>query len=777
MGVTAGNSGTTQGMVADPNTNGVLSGSKWANLILTYSFPTLAAHYEPGYGPEPTTNFAAASAQLQTATRYTLGLVSQYTSLVTTEVDAATPANIRSAISTANNNNTAYAYYPGGSSNSGDVWYGTVVPEYQNPLKGQYAWATVMHEVGHALGLKHGHEAEGMFPAMEAAFDQMAYSIMTYRSYVGAPTDGGYTNEANGYAQTFMMYDIAALQAMYGANFNTNAGNTTYRWDAGTGQMFIDNVAQGAPTANRIFMTIWDGNGIDTYDFSNYATGLTVNLSPGAFSITSTEQTANLGNGNFAPGNIFNALQFNGDARSLIENATGGSGNDTITGNGAGNTLIGNDGTDTLNGDSGNDTLNGGGGADQLQGGSGTDFLYIDAADTLVDGGADYDYAFVLGAGAVSLNLVTSNLESAEGNAGNDVFNAAGAAYAVVLNGRGGADQLTGGSGGDTFNFDAADTVVQGGTGTDFAWAVTETAAVTVNLLAQGIEIAWGGAGGDTLNAAGVAVAVQIDGKDGNDVITGGSANNILIGNGGADQITGGAVGDQLFFDHLDTVVNGGGGFDYAFAHNAAGISVDYATQQIEAVFGGFQSDTLNASGMATTAYLLGNSGIDQLTGGAADDIVWFDHEDTVVQGGGGYNFAYAYNVGVSAVTMNLVTQQFDTAWGGFGDDALTAAGKATAVVLVGLGGADTLTGGNAGDTLSAGDGNDLLKGGGGNDTIFGEGGTGDISIYDGVAGDYSWTMIGANVYTVTHTASGAVDTIYNVESLRFTGGGPDVAI
>ncbi len=84
--------------------------------------------------------------------------------------------------------------------------------------------------------------------------------------------------------------------------------------------MFINGVGQGAPGGNRIFMTIWDGNGTDTYDFSNYTTSVTVDLTPGGFSITSETQRASLGAGNKAPGNIFNALQFNGDARSLIEN-------------------------------------------------------------------------------------------------------------------------------------------------------------------------------------------------------------------------------------------------------------------------------------------------------------------------------------------------------------------------------------------------------------------------------------------------------------------------
>jgi Ca2+-binding RTX toxin-like protein len=151
---------------------------------------------------------------------------------------------------------------------------------------------------------------------------------------------------------------------MYGADFTTNSGNTTYRWDANTGQTFIDGVGQGAPGANRVFLTLWDGGGVDTYDFSNYGTNLQVDLSPGGWSLISSVQQANLGNGNPARGNVFNALQHNGDARSLIENASGGTGHDTIGGNVAANHLTGGVGNDRLIGRAGNDTLDGGAGTD-----------------------------------------------------------------------------------------------------------------------------------------------------------------------------------------------------------------------------------------------------------------------------------------------------------------------------------------------------------------------------------------------------------------------------
>ncbi|PJN92662.1 protease, partial [Amaricoccus sp. HAR-UPW-R2A-40] len=92
--------------------------------------------------------------------------------------------------------------------------------------------------------------------------------------------------------------------------------------------------------ANRIFATIWDGGGYDTYDLSSYTTNLSIDLSPGGYSSFSAAQKAYLGggpNGGYARGNIFNALQYGNDTRSLIEAAIGGSGNDTMIGNVADN--------------------------------------------------------------------------------------------------------------------------------------------------------------------------------------------------------------------------------------------------------------------------------------------------------------------------------------------------------------------------------------------------------------------------------------------------------
>src|SRR4029079_12016567 len=133
-----------------------------------------------------------------------------------------------------------------------------------------------------------------------------------------------------------MMYDIAALQTLYGANYSSNSGDTVYTWSATTGQEFINGVGQGRLAGNKIFMTVWDGGGGDTYDFSNYTANLIVNLQPGAWTTLGADnaQLAILGGiAHKATGNIANALLFGDNTASLIENAVGGTGNDTLTGN------------------------------------------------------------------------------------------------------------------------------------------------------------------------------------------------------------------------------------------------------------------------------------------------------------------------------------------------------------------------------------------------------------------------------------------------------------
>jgi len=361
----------TVGATNNADIDGLLSGYKWTGTI-TYSFPDSASDYSnPYYGgnSEPTSSgFAAAPSAMQAAINYAIGLILGYTN-ANIQYAGTNGADIMVAQSPSANP-TSYAYYPGNYASGGDIWFGTQY-NYSLAALGNYYFTTALHELGHALGLKHSQETGGVANvAVPSAHDDSEYTVMSYRSYVGGSTTSGYTNEAYGFSQTYMANDILALQTMYGADYTTQSSNTVYTWNPTTGQEFINGVGQLAPgggvggSANRIYETVWDGGGVDTYDLSNYTTNLSINLNPGAASVFSSVQLANLGNGHYASGNVYNAYLYNGDARSYIDNAIGGSGNDTLVGNAIANALNGGGGNDTITGGAGNDAINGGSGTD-----------------------------------------------------------------------------------------------------------------------------------------------------------------------------------------------------------------------------------------------------------------------------------------------------------------------------------------------------------------------------------------------------------------------------
>lgn len=460
-------------------TDGLFFGTAWAGPI-TYAFPTASSDYS--YTGEPTNVFGTVSTLQQNAAKFALdtafgaaandGFSVEGFTNVTISGGSKTTATLRFAET--DGSGTAHAYFPTTAAVGGDVWFGRSF-DYRSPVAGNYAWATMLHEIGHALGLKHGHEAEFGFPALPSNTDSMEYSIMTYRSNVGGHTNY-YANEEFGYAQSYMMYDIAALQKMYGADFSTNSGNTVYKWNPNSGDTLVNGQVAIDAGGNRIFATIWDGGGTDTYDLSAYTTSLSIDLRPGSHSKFSAVQLAKLSfeTDAFARGNIFNALLFNGDLRSLIENAKGGSGSDTIRGNQGANSLVGNNGNDKLYGFAGNDKLDGGAGVDTLDGSTGNDILTGGAGADKLIGGSGTDIASYKDATSgvvVSLASPSLNTGEAKGDTYSSIEGLNGSAHADTLSGNsaanrlssaagndklygaGGADHLYGGSGADTFIF------------------------------------------------------------------------------------------------------------------------------------------------------------------------------------------------------------------------------------------------------------------------------------------------------------------------------------
>lgn len=385
----------------------LMTSARWAGGSITFGFTTSASQYSASYGSgETTKGFQALTSTQASAARDALSSWAELINLKITETSGST-ADIKIAASSLPA--TAWAYTPSSTAEAGDVWMGTSKNYYNNPADGNYAKLTFIHELGHALGLNHPHQpvfgaggsgyvaddgtgnavcpccggmihGEGVgFEASAgaspdaasgnaldfgtngtySAIDAMAYTVMSYSSYAGDGR-GGYTNGTWDYAQSPMIRDIATIQHLYGANYETRAGNTVYSWSATTGEKFINGIGQGAPGGNKVFETIWDGGGRDTIDLSNYASKLTIDLAPGGWINFGNSQVANLGAGQTAPGNVAMSLLFEGDQRSLIENAIGGAGNDLIKGNVADNVLIGGAGDDRIEGISGHNILAGG---------------------------------------------------------------------------------------------------------------------------------------------------------------------------------------------------------------------------------------------------------------------------------------------------------------------------------------------------------------------------------------------------------------------------------
>ncbi|MXN45821.1 matrixin family metalloprotease [Shinella kummerowiae] len=526
-------------------TDGLFFGTAWDGPI-TYAFPTASSDYS--YTGEPTNVFGTVSTLQQNAAKFALdtafgpaandGFSVEGFTNVTISGGSNTTATLRFAET--NGSGTAHAYFPTTAAVGGDVWFGRSF-DYRSPVAGNYAWATMLHEIGHALGLKHGHEAEFGFPALPSNTDSMEYSIMTYRSNVGGPIDG-YRNEEFGYAQTYMMYDIAALQQMYGADFSTNSGNTVYKWNPNSGDTLVNGQVAIDAGGNRIFATIWDGGGTDTYDLSAYTTALSIDLRPGLHSKFSAVQLAKLNFevDAFARGNIFNALLFNGDLRSLIENAKGGSGSDTIRGNQGANSLVGNNGNDKLYGFAGNDKLDGGAGVDTLDGSTGNDLLTGGAgADKLIGGSGTDTASYATAKAAVRANLTNSstNTGDALGDTYSSIENLLGSAFNDRLVGNSSVNMLTGGTGSDTLTGGAGADKLIGGSGTDTASYSDAKAAVRANLANSSTNT--GDAAGDTYssieNLLGSAFNDRLVGNSGVNKITGGRGNDVLTGGGGGD--------------------------------------------------------------------------------------------------------------------------------------------------------------------------------------------------------------------------------------------------
>jgi serralysin len=504
----------------------------------------------------------------------------------------------------------AFRYWQNNSgvySRQGEVWYNNTLDSVVNPVFGGSFYRLSAHEIGHAIGLSHPGPydiATGPVTYANSALyieDSWQYSIMSYFDETNTGANFGGLRPF-----TPMMHDIAAAQRLYGANMTTRTGDTIYGWNSNA--VLADGVTAdqiyriGSVTARRIFC-IWDAGGTDTIDGSGYAQNELISLVEGTFS--NVGPLSNIaGDTQSLIGNISIAYG------AVIENATGGSGNDTLIGNAIGNTLIGN---------AGNDILSGGAGADAMFGGIGDDTYSIDdfgdhAFENANEGTdtVNTSVSYVMEANIENVNLLGLNTnDGVLGNAlaniingnggnngiasgdGNDTINAG--AGNDVLDGQSGADAMSGGLGSDVYFVDNLGDTVLGETAQagvyDTVWTTvsfTLPSEVEILILNGGTLAINGtgsaGAGGVNPNlmlgnnAANALTTFGGDdiivGLDGNDTISAGGSSlngyNLIVGGNGSDLITTGSGHDFVAYNNIseagDTINGfstvGGSGLD-----------------------------------------------------------------------------------------------------------------------------------------------------------------------------------------------------------------------
>ena len=323
------------------------NGSKYANLLgdakkFYYTFPSSIPSYDT------TEEHSAGYKALNTTQkRNAISVLENLENIIDVEVSESTNSFNLNTFAIALNSQEGsggYAQYPNDGYTGGDIFLNNET--YNATLSnGTYGANVFVHELGHALGLKHPFDHEGSLgnvgdpPYLQGSEDHARWTMMSY------------TETMAEYKLSFSDLDIAALQYIYGPSKIARTGDDTYSYKSYSANF------------------IWDGGGEDTIDASSSTSKVTISLEPGFWGYKGSSASSKI----TANGQI--TVNFGTE----IENLKGSRYDDMLYGNSLSNNIEGGYGDDIIEGGDGNDILDylGGFGNDILKGGKGNDTYYV----------------------------------------------------------------------------------------------------------------------------------------------------------------------------------------------------------------------------------------------------------------------------------------------------------------------------------------------------------------------------------------------------------------
>lgn len=350
-----------------------------ADHTLTYSFLSGTA----GLSDKDALGFQAFSSQQQDAARSAFDYISSFANITFTEVSGgAGQLNLGSNFQ--GGASGGYAYYPNSGAEDGNVLIANDQASFNDAAswdKGGYEWTTLIHEIGHALGLKHpgkynagGGATPG--PYLPKSKDNLTNTIMSYREdskfmHLVENNGAGGLSSSRINPDSFQIFDIAALQYLYGAAATATANTYTFSDDEVFSRTLYDTNA-----GSKIDLTgMTQANVVDLRGGFRSSIGM---RDPYADTGMSKEQYLAATSNGVKLSKILGKPTYSGQNNlgiakgSQIRTVIGGSGNDSIV---TGSEI---------------------GGTAQLDGGQGDDSFYIASGDAVInDAGGGNDSVFV----------------------------------------------------------------------------------------------------------------------------------------------------------------------------------------------------------------------------------------------------------------------------------------------------------------------------------------------------------------------------------------------